>query len=29
MLGYQPLRDPLGMIDEAAEGLAATEARTA
>jgi nucleoside-diphosphate-sugar epimerase len=29
MLGYQPLRDPLGMIDEAVEELAATEGRTA
>jgi nucleoside-diphosphate-sugar epimerase len=29
MLGYQPLRDPLGMIDEAAAGLAVTEGRTA
>ena len=29
MLGYRPRRDPLGMIDEAAAELAATERRTA
>jgi len=29
MLGYRPLRDPLGMIDEAAEALAAAGGRTA
>ena len=29
MLGYRPLHDPLGMIDEAAEALAAAGGRTA